>query len=269
MFMSNDYQDVQVLPASSDGSIFVLDMDNMYSRSAKVESYDYKNGMLVPSSSTPKQEFKQRQPVVRPSTSKASNPAKERYNASSNVFGNDPAMEETYDKFSIKMETPEYNESPKMHRNGAQKTHEELDYETNIQEHMIEITDLQRKSVQPTVNSRNLVVKAPEKPALGRIYLRKIKQHSRDIATIKKMLRKKSLMESKPDMSTILNLMKEQLPSTLYTILTLNLNTKCELSDEDVDFFATVHKTSPEVYQLLVDKYKWNLPCVDIVESTE
>nr|XP_023023768.1 uncharacterized protein LOC111511926 [Leptinotarsa decemlineata]XP_023023769.1 uncharacterized protein LOC111511926 [Leptinotarsa decemlineata] len=268
MFISSHLQDIQVLPASSDGTLFVLDTDNMFSRSQKVESYIYKNGMIVPSSSVPKPEIKQEQLVAKPSTSRASSSLRENYNMK--LRGDIPMEGSPRCSLPIKKELPDFNESSnRVHRNGIQRIQVEEEYDTQNQEQLTGMSELQKKTGhRPSM--RNLVMKnVVEKPTLGRNYLRKIKQHSRDIATIKKMLRQKTLSESKVDNSTILNSLKDQLPPSFFTILTLNLNSKCDLSEEDVDFFATIHKTSPEVYQLLMDKYKWNLPCVDIVETVE
>ncbi|CAH1153364.1 unnamed protein product [Phaedon cochleariae] len=270
MYVSPELQDIQILPANSDGTLFILDTESMFCRSSnKVESYVYKNGMIVPSNQAPKHEFKQITSRARPSTSQFSNNVSDSYT----LFSNSIKHEEMIDTSSIKTEQPDYLENQnrfQTQRNGLQSVQENMDleFEQNDEIHSSEISC--RKNLQSPGMIKSLPIKnAVPNPALGRNYLRKIQQHSRDIASIKKMLRQKVSTETKPNTNIILNSMKEQLPPTFFTLLNLNLNNKCELTDEDVDFFTTIHKTSPEVYQLLIDKYRWNLPGVDIVEAVE
>lgn len=98
---------------------------------------------------------------------------------------------------------------------------------------------------------------------INKAYLRKINQHSREIASIKKILEQKVMTEVKPDFSSILLSVKDQLPPTLLTILSLHLDQQCQLSEDDIEFFTTIYNTSPELYSILVEKYNWNLPCVE------
>ncbi|KAJ8930903.1 hypothetical protein NQ314_016324 [Rhamnusium bicolor] len=283
LYLSSQLQDVQVLPANADGTIFVLDTDTMFSRSQKVESYIYKNGVIVPA-----KQAKQTLTASKPSTSTSNNTVYCSYRDdvyeptpnSSRVYieeqTNDMEDKPEY-KVIIKKETPEYSETitskSVSQQNAAERIEQEVEEEhCEIPEQeqiyeMLNSNSAQRRPVPRPVNIKNIVSKSVIEKSVGRNYLRKIKQHSRDIASIKRMLKQKALAENKPDLNTILNSLQEHLPPTFFTILNLNLNNKCDLTDDDVDFFTTIHKTSPEVYQLFIDKYKWNLPCVDIVET--
>lgn len=88
--------------------------------------------------------------------------------------------------------------------------------------------------------------------------MRKIQQHSREIANIKRML-KRNLVNTKPEKPKIIEF-KDDLPSTLYTIVNLCLGTQVDLSDNDIEFFNDLYLASPEMYKLLVEKYNWSLP---------
>ncbi|CAH1103428.1 unnamed protein product [Psylliodes chrysocephalus] len=261
MFISNGLQEIQILPASSDGSLFILDTDS--NRSQRVESFVYKNGMIIPSVTTAKPDIKPKLPasVSKPSTSKLNNSLQ---NFSSPLFtSHDYDLDPLEFKVNVKKETPDVE--PHSAKNSDKYEHE-FDNTSIPNETYLE-NSLGRKSMAPSTVVKNPVIirqqQSSKKANLARNYLRKIKQHSRDIACIKKMLRQKAMSESKPDPETILTCLKGDVPSTLFTVLNLNLNNNYELTEEDEDFFTTIHKISPEVYQLLVDKYKWNLPCID------
>ncbi|KAJ8923571.1 hypothetical protein NQ315_010150 [Exocentrus adspersus] len=267
VFLSTHLQDVQVLPANDDGTIFILDTDSMFGRAPKVESYIYKNGDIVPSS-----KIKQSVVPAKPSTSATSNTMypffkHEKY---------EPSEMPEFNKVMIKDEVPEYsenilNKSILNHHISSQSMEsvETVDYEPSKLSMMYEESDSDsaQKRILPRPGTTKSILKGSVDKTVSRNCLRKIKQHSRDIASIKRMLKQKALAESKPDINIFLNSMKEQLPPTFFTVLNLNLNNKYDLTDDDIDFFTTIHKTSPELYQLLIDRYNWNLPCVDIVED--
>ncbi|XP_018566529.1 uncharacterized protein LOC108907362 [Anoplophora glabripennis] len=280
LYLSSHLQDVQVLPANADGTIFVLDTDAIFNRSQKIESYLYKNGDIVPTNSKPSKQIV----TSKPSTSTENN-------AIFSTFKNEilPNSSRTFDERTnegvdahdfrtvVKKEVPEYHENvlnkTLMHQISPQNMVHEIEtmqYEHQRQDLVYEESDTdnhQKRSVSRSVNTKNIPKSVIEK-SVSRNYLRKIKQHSRDIASIKRMLKQKAFMDTKPDVNILLNSMKEQLPPTFFTILNLNLNNKYDLTDDDIDFFTTIHKTSPQLYQMLIEKYNWNLPCVDIVEET-
>lgn len=285
LYLASHLQDVQVLPANADGTIFVLDTDTIFNRSQKVESYIYKNGDIVPTNSKP---VKPAVSAFKPSTSTENNSVFSTYK--NDKYETLPNSSKTYDertldegdtheyKVMVKKEVPEYQENilnkSIIHQIGSQNTGHEpesMQYEPQRQELVYEESDMdshQKKSVSRSVNTKHIIPKSVIEKSVSRNYLRKIKQHSRDIASIKRMLKQKAFIDSKPDINILLNSMKEQLPPTFFTILNLNLNNKYDLTDDDIDFFTTIHKTSPQLYQMLIEKYKWNLPCVDIVEET-
>lgn len=251
-FASQD-QDIQVLPANEDGTVFILDTETMFTKSQKIESYVYQNGKVVPSSLVGST-------FVPSQNLKSYSSPKTKLNTMKREILND-FVQPKYNKLEpgeveVKTEEPDYSEK----NNDSQSRVTEQD-ESNYEV-------LPKKfATEDKVMGNSF--KEQDDSQLDKSYLRKIKQHSRDIATIKKLLKEKALSENKPNVSSILSVLKEQLPPSLFTVVTLNLNEECELTDDDVDFFTVVHRTSPEVYQMLVEKFKWNLPSVDIVDTIE
>lgn len=251
-FTSHD-QDIQVLPANEDGTVFILDTDTMFTKSQKIESYIYQNGAVVPSSLVPST-FMHSPNLKSYSSPKTKSSTIKKEILNELVQPKHVQIEPS--EVTVKTEVPDFSE--KMN-----------DSQSRLMENEESNYEVKPKRLATEDNVMGSSVKQQDDSVLDKSYLRKIKQHSRDIASIKKLLKEKALSENKPNISAILSVLKEQLPPSLFTIVTLNLNQECELTDDDVDFFTLVHRTSPEVYQVLVEKFKWNLPSVDIVDSIE
>lgn len=255
-FSSQD-QDIQVLPANEDGTVFILDTDAMFTKSQKIESYIYQNGMVVPSplvssSFMPSQNLKSYS-APKAKDNKVKKDTNHPEQTKRLYIETDVQMEPG--EVGIKAEVPDY--SQKSNNSQVKLIEQDESYEIMPKKLATEERVLGSSVKQQKDNSN-----------FDKSYLRKIKQHSREIATIKKMLKEKALLD-KPNISTILSALKEQLPPSLFTIVTLNLNQECDLTEDDVEFFTVVHRTSPEVYQLLVDKFDWSLPSVDVVDNIE
>lgn len=256
-FISHD-QDIQVLPANDDGTVFILDTDAMFTKSQKIESYIYQNGSMIPSTLMSSALTPVLGSVQKPSSSKLKESKDLKVDpglSKQDVFKTNVQTEPS--EVTVKKEITDYSE----------KGHDSEIFTTEKEEDNYEVLP-KRKATEDKV-LRNSIKEPKDDTSLDKTYLRKINEHSRDIASIKKLLKEKALSETKPNTSTILSVLKEQLPPSLLTIVTMNLNQELELTDDDVDFFTMIHRVSPEVYQLLVERFKWNLPCVDIVDSIE
>lgn len=264
LFIPND-QDIQVLPANEDGTVFVLDTDTMFTKSQKIESYIYQNGTLVPSFLAP--------------SSVVSSPVTPVQNL--NAYSSPKSKEIQLHKEIMK----EIEPVPKQNVVKSHMVKQEIDVKNEFieivdgsnvsqirvpeQEDEEEFENLPKRLATEEKVVGNIIKQHKDGSVLDNTYLRKIKQHSRDIASIKRLLKEKVLTESKPNITTVLNILRDLIPPSLFTILALNLNQECELTEDDVDFFTIIHRTSPEVYQLLAEKFNWNLPSVDVVESIE
>lgn len=251
------HQDIQVLPANDDGTVFVLDTDTMFTKSSKIESYVYENGSLLPSS------------VLAPLSAPFHRSTWQNLKRSvvGESFNHQLIESNVVEKVeppdvTVKTEIPDYiertSDSQVNSTEQSDANYEPLPKRSATDEKVVHY---------PVKQFRN----APDRdqPVLGKTYMRKIKQHSRDIASIKKLLKEKTIVESKPSITSVLEVLREELPPSLYTVVTLSLNQECQLTEDDVDFFTIIHRLSPTVYELLTEKFKWNLPSVDIVDSVE
>lgn len=278
---SNQYNDVKVLPANDDGTVFILDTENMFTRSPKIESYIIKNGVLVPTNHLPGKPAKQSNinRLIKTSTSIDGS----YFSGTETEIANintppGPGPSKTLHKGSeynsssvIKKESPEIFTTQKT---TERESNEFLIYDqgaTSQTFQMVHEEEEQKSNPTPvtrSAHSQQSSFQGSSKAVVSKNYLRQIKKHSRDIASIKRMLKqKKNVEQHKPDIKTILNELQHHIPASLLTVLSLLLGEKNDLSEDDIDFFTTIHRASPEVYQLLSEKYKWNLPSVDIVDA--
>lgn len=244
-FVSHDV-DIQVLPANDEGTVFILDTEAMFTKSQKIESYIYQNGAVVPSSL-----------VSSTSTSFNSSPKSPR----SKII-RDQKVEQAKHIFGFEKSTNSHEVLVKNEYSDYSDIISESDM-PSIQEENFEIVPKRVATEEVVLREKDI-----QNSNLNKTYLQKIKQHGKDIASIKKLLKEK-LTETKPNTNGILSVLREQLPPSLFTVVALNLNEECELTEDDVDFFTIIHRMSPDVYQLLIEKFKWNLPCVDVVENIE
>ncbi|EFA10878.1 uncharacterized protein LOC103314520 [Tribolium castaneum] len=223
-------QDVQVLPANADGTIFVLET-NMQSnfQSEKVQSYIYtNNGLMVP-------------------ITKLSDPVENNFFPDSDI---EVEVEETpQPQTKHKPESETFTESP--------KSFEHFSYENNQGSSDVEMVTVEQtnvKKVAKTTMTDDIFLKT-----MGSKYVQKINQNSRDIAILKRLLKSKRPPKRPPN-SVVLNCLKSQIPPSLSSVVNLNLNDKCDFTPEELEFFSTIHSTSPQVYEILSQKYKWKLP---------
>ncbi|XP_050314596.1 uncharacterized protein LOC126749032 [Anthonomus grandis grandis] len=252
---SNQYNDVRVIPANDDGTVFVLDTENMFTISPKIESYIIKNGVLVKTNSAQPTRNTQGKPAKPPTS-----------NRFTKVSGNSCILT------AAEKEIANINTPP-----GPTKTVKPTVVQPSSSSmEVVPIDNEEQESVEVVYENGSSEPQKPEvvtpsapKPGVNKNYLKKIKQHSRDIASIKRMLKEKIMEPPKPDIKTILSELQPQIPASLFTIISLILGEKNELDEEDIEFFTTFHRGSPETYQMLSLKYKWNLPSVDIVETSE
>ncbi|ENN81092.1 uncharacterized protein LOC109532906 [Dendroctonus ponderosae] len=264
---SNQYSDVKVVPTNNDGTVFVLDTENMFTISPKIESYIIKNGVLVPTNSNSavknttgrfiRQSTSNR--FTKPSTSTAGyvmGAETEIANINTPPGPSKTLLKEnSHQSNFLKSEVGEAETE-----NGDFFSHEEPSEKKIVSE------DVKHKAKQGHTISNN---HGHSKSAVTKNYLRQIKKHSRDIATIKRMLKQKRIaQQAKPSIKNILAELQQHVPSSLFTIISLILGEKNDLNGEDIEFFTTLHRASPEVYQMLSDKYKWNLPSIELVVDT-
>ncbi|CAH1989746.1 unnamed protein product [Acanthoscelides obtectus] len=265
---------INLVPVSDDNSVFILDTNPLLDHRNKVESYTYRNGDLVKSQTVVRQTYRRQPgllstaPLTGSSMKRQAEPItlNQVVSPASGVFGHLP-MDQTamsqQECVLIKQESCETEN---------QDQEEHLEYQQMEEYQEDEMKPIIRQS-QKQAGLKSLPVPSVESPSppskrqrdSEKDYLRQLKQHSKDIAEIKRMLKQQE--PNKMDVTTAVNFLRERLPPTFFTVLCLNMDCKSELADDDIEFFTTLHKTSPEMYQILMEKYKWNLPSVNIVEA--
>ncbi|RZC35772.1 THAP domain containing protein [Asbolus verrucosus] len=230
-------QDVQVLPANADGTIFVLEtnMQNSF-QSERVESYIYtNNGLVLP-------------------ISKCNETI-------------DDSMQTIYSGSEV-----EEFEEPQIKLKNEQEVYETVTMEKDFDNYVFasesnlineKVSQLQESKTQNSIKITDDIFSK----TVGNKYVKKIKQHSKDIAILKRILKSKTTCR-KPSNTIILNSLKRQVSSSLFSVINLNLNGNCELSSEDFEFFSTIYATSPQVYQILSQKYKWKLPNPELFNNS-
>lgn len=218
---SNQYNDVKVVPTNNDGTVFVLDTENMFTISPKIESYIIKNGVLVPtnSNSTVKNTTGR---FIRQSTSNRF--TKPSTSTAGYVMGAETEIanintppgpsktllkEKSHHTNYLNSETAE----PET-ENGDFFSHEEEPAERKV-----DSEEVKHKSKQTNSNNHG-----HSKSVVTKSYLRQIKKHSRDIATIKRMLKQKRIsQQAKPSIKSILAELQQHVPTSLFTIVSLIL----------------------------------------------
>lgn len=96
----------------------------------------------------------------------------------------------------------------------------------------------------------------------------RIEQHTKEIDRIKKVLKaskvnKKNLLSK----NSVLRYLKLRLPPSLHTLVTLSLNDDYELSEEDENFFKNLHDSSVKTYNFLSDDCSWRMPIIEVHEG--
>lgn len=241
-------KDAHIVQSNTDGSVFTIDAGNSYKGTVrKFETYIYKNGTLVstnaddPMSVTEEMEL---EPDEVPATSK------DHYM----VNIEDIMARQTKPLPKVKQIKVISRKPATIQTTPVNVTPTNAPKVTVVQPKTI------TKVVQQNVSrSESPEVKAPIKPSVDRTYLNKINQHSREIASIKRLLRRKNPVNN----ADVRRYLKMRIPSSLYTIVSLCLGNETQLNEEDYEFFVNLKNESPKVYSMLTDKYKWCMPNIE------
>ncbi|VEN37094.1 unnamed protein product [Callosobruchus maculatus] len=256
---------INIVPVSDDHTVFILDTDPLTDPRNKIESYTYRNGDLVRSHTSPRQTYRRLPGPVTQLSSVSG--AMKRENTEPITLNQ--VISPVYEHSTIHHTSVNDAEFVQVKQESLTENQEEQqeEYQMEEEDQENELKPIIRQPLRHATLKSSPILHPPPKrqKEQEKDYLRQLKQHSKDIAEIKKMLKQQE--QSKMDVGTAVNFLRERLPSTFFTVLCLNMDCKSELSDEDIEFFTTLHKTSPEMYQILIDKYKWNLPSVNVVEA--
>lgn len=249
-YKSRQYDNVQVLPTNEDRTIFTVDTDSMQNlpESEEIESYIYRNGTLVPLLKSEGPDDNQE--VLYTIDDSDMNVGINTTQANGNeVYFTGVSSEEQESTGNFHIVYNDFTPTNKQESiktakaanggSGSGKTHQ---YKTNILE-------FNRHELKQTKTKK---------------FLQQMKQHSREIASIKRLIRHSLAQKSNKRTSKIsaLNFLRNQLPPTLFSIVNYAIDSESAttLSGDEVDFFKSLYTTSPAVFEILKDKYCWKLP---------
>lgn len=257
LLSQRNFGDVQILPASADGTLFTVDTDSMQQvpEPDKVESYIYRNGALLPLTQIPEDN----EEIVYTMSTQGDDSFR---------IVTDPPLYEPSNE--VLFEEVKDGDAPKSHFQVVYKDyipHKKAPVEnaTKIVEKpppIVPNIKIESMQVEDDTSQDKKSKRAPKK------FVQKIKQHSKDIATIKQLLKSQSVIHKPLNRTTALNLIRKLIPPSLFNVIKLNISKNdVDFAQEDIEFFRDIHSVSPEVYNLLHHKYNWILP--DVEEMAE
>nr|XP_022915164.1 uncharacterized protein LOC111425403 [Onthophagus taurus] len=296
---SGEFQNIDILPANEDGTIFTLDTDSMQHKSDDpISTYSFKNGTLVPvyeeESTEPivytldQDEFKV-VPNFRETSSEKNyvfvNTNKESDTTENyEIVFNGETQQPTIEKKGASTTTMEITTTTGYTRSDPKKVQmapiEYVYVQPNIEDEPVDEEVEESKSVDTkmiiddqveTVSNENNQKqienqKHPKnKYSVKKKVLKQINNHSRQIASLKKALLQSNLRK----VNTLnLNTIKGKVHPTFLGALTINLFKKqSNFSQNESEFLTTLYKLSPDCYNLLKEKLHWNLPSSNVVEG--
>lgn len=255
------FGDVQILPASADGTLFTVDTDSMQQvpESDKVESYIYRNGALLPLTQIPEDT----EEIVYTMANEGG--------ASFRIVADPPSYEASNNE--VLFEEVKDGDEPRSHFHVVYNDYTSaVPHKKVVSENTTKIVEkpppivpnIKIESMQVDDNSQDKKSKRTPKK-----FVQQIKQHSKDIATIKQLLKSQNAIHKPLNRTTALNLIRKLVPPSLFNVIKLNISkSDVEFTSEEMDFFRDVNSLSPEVYNLLQDKYNWILPDEQLLEET-
>lgn len=248
--------EIHVLPANEDGTLFTVDTDSFQQipASDKIESYIYSNGALVPLYKTEPDSVEQN--VIY--TVEDSHMENERRNSKSrngNVVlhnsGKQNLQPKTYRLLFDTFTESESTETVAMDDEDTSNCTIDSQLEESkhsIESNTMEIDDGQQKKVKnvQVVNTK---------------MAQRVKQHSKEIALLKKTLKSTVIQNRQKYKKSALGSLAPLLPPTLYSLVKRSVKKgEVDSTEQDMELFREIHTASPALYDNLREKYGWNLP---------
>lgn len=223
---NSEIDDIKLVPANEDGTIFVLDSP-MIKTSKKVMSYTYQDDSLVPSI--------------------------------------DIKCESTEDENCMNTNNP-YQALLQIHQKTPKPNVVNLNQSLfGDQDNPSSINTFIKREMSPPHETNEVPLEDIISKTVENKFLQKLEKHSKELTQIKKVLKVK---QTSPKLSKtqVLRYLKLRIPSTLYTLVNLALDTGYDLNETDEVFFKTIYEVSPQLYKTLAEDYKWNIPEIEDVE---
>lgn len=244
-------EEIQVLPANEDGTLFTVDTEfQQLPVSEKIESYIYNDGTLVPL-------YKTEPPNVEESVVYTVEETNVDHHQPRNVKSKNGNM---------LLKTTAKNVQPRTYR----LVFDNYDGSTAMEEDANNSATRQNQPViqkLPKIGSNNLEVgevlpkKAKNIQVVDTRVVQRVKQHTKEIALLKKTL-KTTLIQNRPKSKKfVLSTLATLLPPTLYSLVRRTIiKGEVDVTDQDLELFKEIYTASPSLYKSLREKHGWNLP---------
>lgn len=230
-------EDIQVLPANEDGTVFVLDTYPSYKVNKEVKSYILNDDALFP--------IEKKDHGVSRIKQEPEFQDQEEY-----ILGDN-------NEFSVIQ-----NSSTPMRKIPAPLLKQgKPNYE------ILNTNDSALRVPSPTKTMSTEALESLICKTVETKYLHKLKQHTKDLNQIKKVLKMSRQKKNCLNNSSVLRYLKLRLPASLHTLISLSLNDEYELNEEDENFFKNLHDSSSKTYQFLSDDCGWRMPIIEIHEG--
>ncbi|KAL3273597.1 hypothetical protein HHI36_015029 [Cryptolaemus montrouzieri] len=247
---STRMDDIQILPASEDGSLFVLDTFPSYKVSKEVKSYILNNDALLPLGEN-------NEPKIKTELMDEEN----EMDANSEFILSDDGHFNVFHNKSNAAPLKTIAE-PQVSKYKLEKsdTSKKSSFDSGCNSSASQSLNSPSKNISDEM-LESMICKTVESK-----YLHKLEQHTKDLNQIKKALRL-SKSASKLNKVSVLRFLKLRLPPSLYTLVNLSIDDDYNLSEEDETFFKNLHDSSPRAYQFLMDDCNWRMPIIEIHEG--
>ncbi|KAK9883127.1 hypothetical protein WA026_001322 [Henosepilachna vigintioctopunctata] len=242
---ANKIDDIKILPASDDGTSFILDTYPTYKNFKYVKSYVLSNDVLLP--------------------------IDEKRNSNSLVKTERiEEVEEDYNSFILNDDgCTTISQKVKPPKNLPEQQLLTIKYEKPALKNSSFDSGTHSMKSRNETNSNNITEEKLEQMICKTVetkYLHKLEQHTKDLNQIKKSLRISKNVK-RLNRSSVLRFLKLRLPPSLFTLVNLSLDDDYNLTEEDETFFKNLHESSPVAYQFLMEDCTWRMPIIELHED--
>ncbi|XP_018330500.1 uncharacterized protein LOC112904571 [Agrilus planipennis] len=278
------YNNVQVLPANADGTIFTVDTEGIQQlcESDEIDTYVYRNGVLTPVLKSETRFYCDNETIVYA----VPEDVVQSYENSNSIIDN-LSQESSNDATSSNINSHIVQDYPRLQENvfdinqtrhfAPLVKHENAQHaidENKLQQENVICTEIEISSNEENSNtSSNFpVLKQTEKNIcpkqntlkrkrqIQKRILQKLNHHSQEINNIKNLLKSNLTFLPKKQLQNVaLRVLEQSIPSTLYEIILKTLKKKPNKPLQNNDFFQKLYLTSPKAYHLLQEE-NWCIP---------
>lgn len=251
--------EIQVLPANEDGTLFTVDTDSFQQipMSEKIESYIYNNGALVPLYKTEPVGVEESVVYTLEDTNMGRSEQRVPKSKNTVINTNTNVVFNGSEKNNFQSRTYKLLFNSLTDSEGTTSVAMDEDETSNG------TSDNRSEQNRKNSNSGKVEEKATriERNVLNTKMLKRVKQHSKDIALLKKTLKSTVIPNRQKYRKYALSSLAPVLPSTLFSLLKRNVKKgEVDVAQEELELYKEIYAASSSLYSSLKEKYGWNLP---------